>query len=101
MERSAPEGSDPGDDLIIPTDSLDKAEGRPANVSWIDEAKDLGLKTLFNESPTVHIYAKPWEIGEKSKETKKGYSPKGSVSRTGDSVKFLLTCRTMPCDSVQ
>ena len=83
MSIPAPEGSDLGDNLIIPTDSLDKAEGRPANVSWIDEAKDLGLKTLFNESPTVHIYAKPQEIGEKGKETKKGYSPKESVSRTG------------------
>ena len=100
LEGSAPEGSDPRDDLIIPTDSLDKVEGRPANVSWIDEAKDLGLKKLFNESPTVHIYAKPWKLVKKERRQRKGIALKNQSQEQDDNVKFLLTCRTMPCDSV-
>ena len=47
---NTPEGS-------MATGGPDQGDGVKANVSWIDHAKDLGLKTLFSESPTRHIYA--------------------------------------------
>ena len=59
-----------------------QAEGTPMRVSWIDGTTDLGLKSLFSETPVVHIYAKQGNSGEKGK-GKKGYSPVESTSRAG------------------
>ena len=62
----------PSDDLMNPVDAMDvtpevsiatkvtdQSQGVKANISWIDKAGDLGLKTLFSESPMVHVYAQP------------------------------------------
>ena len=43
----------------IATKVTDQGQGVRANISWIDKAGDLGLKTLFSESPMVHVYAQP------------------------------------------
>ena len=62
----------PSDDLMNPVDVMDvtpevsiatkvtdQDQGVKANISWIDKDGDLGLKTLFSESPMVHVYAQP------------------------------------------
>ena len=84
-------GSTPDEDLDlgdIPTSTddgvspLDWVEGTPARVSWIDETRDLGLKSLFSETPVLHIYGRQGNSTEKGK-GKRGYSPVESVSRAG------------------
>ena len=60
-------GGTPDEDLDlgdIPTSTddggstLDRVEGTPARVSWIDETRDLGLKSLFSETPVLHVYVR-------------------------------------------
>ena len=65
----------------------DQVESMPTNVSWIDETRDLGLNSLFSESPVVHIYAQQGKAAGRGK-GKKEYSPVESVSRAGRQCKI-------------
>ena len=86
----------PSDDLMNPVDVMDvtpevsiatkvtdQDQGVKANISWIDKAGDLGLKTLFSESPMVHVYAQPKQTVDKPQVLKRGYHPQESLSRAG------------------
>ena len=50
--------------------------------SWMDESRDWGLKSLFSDSPTVHVYAQKGGVSGKGR-GKKGYSPVDSTSSRG------------------
>ena len=74
-DESIAEELDREEGSAMADDHQNKVEGIPANISWIDGAKDLGLKTLFSETPIVHLYAQPRGTGAGERESKKGYSP--------------------------
>ena len=91
----------PSDNIVGPIDVMDvtpevsevtsrpdQGHGVKANISWIDKARDFGLKTLFSESPTVHIYAQPGQMVDKVNVPKKGYHPQESMSRAGRQCKI-------------
>ena len=89
QDGSIPEEElDPIEVMALSDDNQEQTEGRPANVSWIDETQDLELKSLFSESPVVHIYAQQGKAAEKGKGKKKGYSPMESMSRAGRQCKI-------------
>ena len=73
---------DPIEDMAGADVIEDQAESMPTNVSWIDKTRDLGLNSLFSESPVVHIYAQQGKAAGRGK-GKKEYSPVESVSRAG------------------
>ena len=70
-------------DPIFNTKVRDQDQGVKANISWIDKAGDLGLKTLFSESPMVHVYAQPKRTVDNPKVLERGYHPQESLSRAG------------------
>ena len=50
--------------------------------SWMDGSRDWGLKSLFSDSPTVHVHAQKRGVSGKGR-GKKGYSPVDSTSSRG------------------
>ena len=72
--------------ISVNTDAPEEEQGEDGNgespPSWMDESRDWGLKSLFSDSPTVHVYAQKGGVSGKGR-GKKGYSPVDSTSSRG------------------
>ena len=89
--------SQAGADVIAPANQslISSGANAPEEVTWMDRSGYWGLQSLFNDSPTVHIYAQKGKSplkgrGKKGCNTprvasppKKGYSPMESTSSKG------------------
>ena len=72
--------------VSVNTDAPEEEQGEDGNgeslPSWMDESRDWGLKSLFSDSPIVHVYAQKGGVSGKGR-GKKGYSPVDSTSSRG------------------
>ena len=72
--------------ISVNTDAPEEEQGEDGNgeslPSWMDESRDWGLKSLFSDSPIVHVYAQKGGVSGKGR-GKKGYSPVDSTSSRG------------------
>ena len=89
--------SQAGADVIAPANQLLISLGAdaPEEVVWMNKSGDWGLRSLFSDSPTVHIYAQKGKSPLKGRGKKgcnlprgaspptKGYSPTESTSSKG------------------
>ena len=89
--------SQAGADVIAPANQsfISSGADAPGEVAWMDKSGDWGLRSLFSDSPTVHIYAQKGKSPLKGRGKKgcnssrgaspptKGYSPMDSTSSKG------------------
>ena len=72
--------------ISVNTEAPEEEQGEDGNrkplPSWMDESRDWGIKSLFSDSPTVHVYAQKGGVSGKGR-GKKGYSPADSTSSRG------------------
>ena len=96
---SIDEEVDPIEDMAGADVIENQAESMPTNVSWIDKTRDLGLNSLFSESPVVHIYAQQGKAAGRGKGKKSTVLWNQCLGQEG-SVKFQPICRTIniKCD---